>query len=105
MGTDPVVEGGEDLATDLRHETTIGDRPYQTPPSVADRPWTPMMGTDLVVEGGEDSATDLRRPLGWGLPSCWEVPKVCFAVRDRPLLECWICWTPLVEISVGDRPH
>jgi hypothetical protein len=62
MGTDPVVEGGEDLATDLRHETTIGDRPYQTPPSVADRPWTPMMGTDLVVEGGEDSATDLRRP-------------------------------------------
>ncbi|MEA3206110.1 MAG: hypothetical protein QOG92_1796, partial [Verrucomicrobiota bacterium] len=30
MGTDPVVEWGEDLATDLRHEATIGDRLYWT---------------------------------------------------------------------------
>jgi hypothetical protein len=93
LGTDPIVG--------------FGDRPAPAT-SVGDRPWTPRMGTDPVVEWGEDLATDLRHeatigdrpywtpPLDWGQTVCWGIPRVCFAVRDRPLLDCWICWTPLV---------
>ncbi len=113
LGTDPISEGFVDGSAPV---TSVGDRPPKVgfgdrlrqtsdwgpdpccgllESSNGDRPRQRPFGVFQLVdtEGSRFRGLSGFGPNpGWGQTPCWGIPKVCFAVRDRPLLACWTIW-------------